>query len=312
MMACTRTPVYGEEPARRVMVIAVEAASRTTLATGSIPTIELVGPLGKYTMMNPSTVQQAMRTPQALQWDQIIRTHIAKVELDGAVPVPISWARERMAVGQIIHRSLMRLRVKRDSQTHALQKLQARGCLDGREWSEDDPAASSILPPEGQRIVIGEAASENRIVCVGDIPNSYNKADWLQFENFVFMHMFSGYEAQTEDGEEQVYWMTRPHYGARPSGLCLERSINDEVAKLGGERSMAMDGLYHIPSPGRTTRLGTIVDDFVLTVDRAHPEIAVAITKHFNERYGDMGWRIDAIDFSLNGVQWLIDLRRTS
>eukprot|EP00966_Prymnesium_polylepis_P224842 5200357-Prymnesium_polylepis.1 len=45
-----------------------------------IPTITLQGPQGRYEIPNPSTVEQAMRTPQAAKWDGVIRGHISTVE----------------------------------------------------------------------------------------------------------------------------------------------------------------------------------------------------------------------------------------
>ena len=77
-------------------------------------------------MHNPSTWAQAKVTTEAIQWEQVVRAHLAQLERDGLKAVPISWARSKMKEGEVIHPSILTLRVKRDSATNHLAKLQAR------------------------------------------------------------------------------------------------------------------------------------------------------------------------------------------
>eukprot|EP00966_Prymnesium_polylepis_P324480 7380517-Prymnesium_polylepis.1 len=50
----------------------VQTIVRAAFAMKPVPMITLNGPQGQYEMPNPSTVEQAKRTPQAAQWDNCL------------------------------------------------------------------------------------------------------------------------------------------------------------------------------------------------------------------------------------------------
>ena len=81
----------------------------------AVKKITLQGPLGAYEMWNPNTVEQAKSTPDWPEWRAAIEKHIVQVELDGALPVPISWAKSQLKEGEKILPSLLTLRVKTNS-----------------------------------------------------------------------------------------------------------------------------------------------------------------------------------------------------
>ena len=257
----------------------------------------------------PTTPKQSKQTPQAAQWEQVIKSHIARIELDGARPVPISCAKAALGEDGTIGRSLLRLRVKPNPDDGTLSKLQARGCYDGREWGSDEPTITHQLPPEGERMLLAEAAIEERIIVRGDVTNAYPHAEWLSTQK-VFMHMFPDYEQYTEDGELMVYELTSPLFGAPPAGGCWEAWLNGAVEKAGGMKSLSMQALFHFPCGTTAGRMGTIVDDMLITVPRDAPELARRIMASVDEACkGDVKWDWDPIAFSFGGPQILRNVK---
>jgi hypothetical protein len=292
------------------------SGGRCMAAMGKVPTSKLMGPQGEYEMANPTTIRQAKQTPEWAQWKVVIEEHIAKVEREGARAVPLSSAienlREHGMGKEHISPSLMRLRLKTDT-NHRLIKLQARGCLNGAGWDHDAydmPTTSRNLPPEGARLLVAEAALEDRVIMIGDIPNAYNKAAWITDEQPdvppVYMHMFEGFEEYTADGELMVYRMTSPHYGAPPSGKCLESKLDKLLAQnCGAKLSGVIDGMYHIRQQDRSSRVGRLVDDFMCTVPRSHAkEDFKAPRDAIQQEFGEMEWNEDPVQWDFGGVRY--------
>ena len=124
------------------------------------------------------------------------------------------------------------------------------------------------------------------------------------------MHMFPDYEQYTEDGELMVYELTSPLFGAPPAGGCWEAWLNGAVEKAGGMKSLSMQALFHFPCGTTAGRMGTIVDDMLITVPRDAPELARRIMASVDEACkGDVKWDWDPIAFSFGGPQILRNVK---
>jgi hypothetical protein len=303
-----------------------QSGGRVCVAVSRSPMLTLVGPQGEYQMSNPATVKQARKTPEWLLWKTAIEEHINKVEREGAVPTPLSAAvahlqEHGLNEGHIMD-SLMRLRVKTTA-GRELIKLQARGCLNGADWDHaayDMATTSRNLPPEGARLLAAEAAVEDRMIIVGDVPNAYNQSEWDEATTAadttsedekkpalpVYMRMFEGFEQMSADGEPMVYLMTKPHYGAPPSGKCLENQVDNMlVTKCGARKSLVIDGMYHVSIEDRVLRVGRIVDDFLITVSRTKPmEDFKRMKLSLEDMFGPIEWNIDPACFDFGGVRY--------
>ena len=108
-----------------------------------------------------------------------------------------------------------------------------------------------------------------------------------------------------------VYWSKTPLFGAPPAGACWEQKLKKCIMNdCGGVPSMTMAATYDVPTMRRPARIGTIVDDMIITVPRDMPEIGTLIMDNITRRFVDAKWDIDPVSYAFNGVQATLDIPR--
>lgn len=225
-------------------------------------TIQLMGPQGPYSILQPSSQRSAAACEDALRWRNAEDEHIAKITAFGRIDV-VPRA-EAVAANAEIYRGHWVYAVKVLKDTGWLDKLKARYVLDGQEWAEESETYAGVIPEEFVRVLLADAAVSDKVTLKFDIGDFFQEGEWPDAKP-RYMEMPQGHVEFDEQGVPMLYRLNKPFWGAPPAGRSGDKRLRDVLLQLGCEENTVVPRLYKLRRAGDTVLVGTHVDDGLLT-----------------------------------------------
>jgi len=151
-------------------VVNALTAAKGSKFRGSL--VQLVGPQGIITRVQPKDSREANITAEAGSWYNLVTAHIAALESDGV----LIECHADEANGEKIYPSQMEYKIKINPDTGTHEKDKVRGCMNTIGWNGLEPVYAETMTAADIKLLAASAVYWNHHILKVDIKDAHPKA----------------------------------------------------------------------------------------------------------------------------------------
>lgn len=263
--------------------------------------IDVSTPIGKKRYRIPSSKREVHESPEKDLWLTADRGALDAIIAAGNSLVPRSELEKR---GIPIARTVTVRKLKVDPATGGLDEhspFKSRHSVDGahlarqlkqkdeREGKPHDPitATSNVIDELALKMLLAQAAEQDRNLTKGDVPNAYAKG--IRNRPDGGMELPSTLrDMRGESDEELAILLRSPCWGEIPAGAEWELEFDKTIKEAGWRPCEGVPAMYYFNGAnGASAVMATIVDDLIISETHGY-SIAEATLAKLRQKFGEM------------------------
>ena len=256
--------------------------------------VDVVTDAGVVQMSPPSTAKQLLSAVDSQEWLIAERKGLQAILTQRGNALV-----ERSAAGtEDVAKCVTTRKYKIDPSTHRLSESngrKSRHALDGaymevlrkrRGLPPRAPALADAIDEMTLNMLLADTAGRRRTLTKGDVGNAYAKAERRRPTGYMEIPTsLRGEEDMCDErGEPLIIELHTPIWGEVEAGFEWHDEFHCDLVNWGWTPCEGVPALYHHGD----ARLGTIVDDFLVSEDSAGGEIAERTLALMRAKYGDV------------------------